>query len=304
MGFVTAIWELFFYYTVLFGCGVAAIYGPMMATVSRWFTEKRGLAIGLTAAGIGAGSLVMSPLVALIISSYGWRIAYIVIGTMTWVIFIPITIFIKRPSRKNLGVRSQEESAQGFSFAEALKTKALWILSLSWFFMSGALWAIMVHIVPLLTDKGITLKTAGLIAGLIGGGSILGRVIAGMLSDKLGRKFIILTAYYFQLMMLIWLLFSKEAWMFLVFTPLFGVSSGGWGSAMATVPADYFGLKATGIIFGFILIIAGIGVAICPYIGGYIFDMTHSYHYMITMCIFATIAAIILFSFFKAPAKV
>jgi MFS family permease len=302
MGFVKDIWELYFYYTLVFGLGVASMYGPMMATVSHWFTQRRGMAIGLAVSGVGGGSLVFSPLVALIISLYGWRTSYMVIGTATLIMFIPITIFIRAPSRETVGIEGKHEGALSFSFMEALKTKALWIFSLSWLFIAMALWAIMIHMVPLLTDKGISLKMAGLLAGLIGAGSILGRIIAGIISDKLGRRQTILLTYHFQLIMLIWLLFSEGVWMFFIFALLFGVSSGGWGSALAAIPADYFGLRAIGAIFGLVIIIVGIGVGIGPYIGGYIFDKTHSYYYMVLICIFVTIVAIVLTLFLKSPA--
>jgi OFA family oxalate/formate antiporter-like MFS transporter len=304
MSRITSIWEFYLYYALLFGLGIAAVYAPMMATVSRWFTLKRGLAIGLTAAGLGVGSLVLSPLAAWLISSCGWRTAYLCVGVMAFAIFIPITVLIKRAPSKSLGVEGEGEPSKGFSFGEALRTRAFWIFSLSWLFIALALWAIMVHIVPLLTDREIPLTVAGFLAGLIGGGSLIGRIGAGFLSDRLGRKLILLTSYIFQLMMLIWLLFSTEMWMFYVFAPLFGISFGGWAGVIAAFPADYFGSRATGAIFGFSMIIVGIGGAIGPYVGGYIFDITHSYGYAIGMSILATFVGIVLASLLKPPAKV
>lgn len=151
----------------------------------------------------------------------------------------------------------------------------------------------MIRIVPLATDRGMSMVTAGILAGLIGAFSLVGRISAGFFSDKAGRKNIFISALILQLIITIWLLFTKEAWMLFIFAIIFGLSSGGWTGVIAAFPVDYFGFRATGAIIGFGVIMAGVGVAIGPYLGGYFFDATQSYHLMVVMCIIATIAAII-----------
>jgi MFS family permease len=300
MRYVTTIWELYLFFGLFFSMGIAGEYIPVMSTVLRWFKVKRGLAIGLTAAGLGAGSLVFSPLCAWLISSYGWRTAYTVLGILAWAIFIPIVKFIKQVPRESLELGKLD----GLSFSEAFRTRAFWALGFSWFFIAVALWAVMVHIVPLATDRGVSMMTAGILGGVIGGTSIIGRISSGFLSDKVGRKRMLITEFTFQSIAIIWLLFSTEVWMLFLFAILFGLSSGGWAGVIAALPADYFGFKATGSILGFAVILAGMGVAIGPYLGGYIFDTTQSYNYMVIMCIIATIAAIISASLLRPPVRI
>ena len=270
MSYVTTVWELYLSYGVLFSIGVAGEYIPVMSTVSQWFKVKRGLAIWLTTAGLGAGSLIFSPLCAWLISSFGWRTACTVLGIVAWVIFIPIVKFIKRVPRESIESRKLD----GFSFSRAFRTKAFWGLGFSWFFIAIGLWAVMIHIVSLATDRGMPMMTAGILCGVIGATSIIGRISAGFFSDKVGRKRILISEFTFQLIALIWLLFSAKVWMLFLFAILFGFSSGGWTGVIAALPADYFGYKATGTILGFSAIMAGVGVAIGPYLGGYIFDVT------------------------------
>jgi OFA family oxalate/formate antiporter-like MFS transporter len=289
MGYTTSIRELYLYYGFLFSIGVAGAYIPVMSTVSRWFKVKRGLAIGLTAAGLGAGSLVFSPLSAWLISSFGWRKAFTLVGIVAWVVFIPIVKFMKQVPRES----TEKEEFEGFSFSEAFWTRSFWAFSFSWFFICIAMWAIMIHIVSLATDRGIPMMTAGILAGIIGAASIIGRINAGFLSDRVGRRRVLITEFSVQLISFIWLLFSTKIWMLFFFAVLFGLSSGGWAGVIAAFPADYFGFKATGSILGFANALAGVGVAMGPYVGGYIFDTTRSYDYMVVMCIIATIAAIV-----------
>ena len=298
MRYLTSIWELYIFYGVLFSIGIASVYIPVMSTVSRWFKAKRGLAIGLTAAGLGAGSLIFSPMSAWLISSFGWRTAYTVLGILALVIFIPIVKFLKQVPRES----TESEGLEGFSFSEAFCTRSFWAFSFSWFFIAIAMWAILIHIVPLATDRGMPLMTAGILAGIIGAASIIGRINAGFLSDKVGRKRVLITEYSVQLISFILLLYSTKVWMLFLFAVLFGLSSGGWAGVIAAFPADYFGLRATGSILGFANVLAGVGVAMGPYLGGYIFDTARSYDYMVVMCIIATMAAIVS-GLFLTPVK-
>jgi MFS family permease len=293
MSHVNSVWELYLYYGLIFSLGIAATYAPVMATVSRWFKAKRGLAIDLTASGLGAGSFIFSPLSALMISSFGWRASYIFLGIIAWVIFIPIVKFIRKAPNQIMEAQRESESPEGLSFSEAFRTGTFWALCFSWMFAAVTVWTIAMHIVPLATDQGMSILRGGILAGLIGGSSLVARIVGGFLSDKVGRKKIYVGTLIFQLTVTISLLFCKKVWTLFLFAILFGLSSGGWAGIIAAFPADYFGLQATGSIIGFFVLMAGIGVAIGPYLGGYIFDTTQSYEYMIVMCIIATIGALI-----------
>lgn len=299
MSRVDSIWELYVYFGILFSIGLACIYSPVMATVSRWFAAKRGFAAGITATGIGSGALVFSPLSAWLISTVGWRQSYVILGIVAWVIFVPIIIFVKRAPVRITGDASQGTSADGLSFGEAIKTTAFWSIALSLMFLDIAIFALMMHIVMLASDRGVSIVLSGSIAGLIGGASLFGRLGAGYFSDHFGRKRVFILACIFQLVMFIWLFFAVNTWMLVVFAVLFGVGYGSWAGIMGVLPADYFGYRATGEILGFIVILCGIGVAIGPFLGGLIYDKTGSYDYMIVMCVAATVCAVIMASFLK-----
>jgi len=299
MSRVDSVWELYVSFGILFSIGLACIYSPVMATVSRWFSARRGFAAGITATGIGAGVLVFSPLSAWLISTVGWRQSYVVLGIVAWVVFVPIVIFVREAPARMMGDASPGTSADGLSFGEAIKTTTFWAIALSLLFLDIAIFALMMHIVMLASDRGMSIMMSGGIAGLIGGASLFGRLGAGYFSDHFGRKRIYILACIFQLLMFIWLFFAVDTWMLVVFAVFFGVSYGSWAGLMGALPADYFGYKATGEILGFIVILCGVGVAIGPFLGGLIYDKTGSYDYMIVMCIAVTICGVILASFMK-----
>ena len=175
------------------------------------------------------------------------------------------------------------------------------MISLAWLFLAIAYWAVAINIVPLLTDSGVSLVNAGVVVGVIGGSSMISRLGIGFLSDRIGRKRSILISLLIQLGGAILLLFCGELWMFFIFSALFGLGMGGWSGTVPSLPADYFGSKATATILGFMVLFAGVGVGLGPLAGGYIFDVTCSYDYMKWMCVVALVVAVIFASQIKSP---
>ncbi|RJQ59906.1 MAG: MFS transporter [Desulfobacteraceae bacterium] len=304
MSRIHAIWELYVYYALFLGFGIASIYAPMLAVVSQYFRIKRGLAIGIASIGVGCGSLLMSPLTGWLVSSCNWRSAYLALGVLTWMIFIPIILLVKGVSRQSTRTENGNPLSVDFSFLEALKTKSLWVYTFSFFFISISIWPIIIHFVPLLTDSGFLLVKASLLTGLLGGVSVVGRIVGGFFSDRIGRKRILLAGFIIQMISLIWLYYSRQEWMFYVFALFFGFSSGLWAGVVAAFPADYFGLRATGSIFGVTLIMVGVGSAIGTYLGGYLFDRSGSYNNTVIMSIMGTFFAILTALFLKPPRRI
>lgn len=89
-------WQLFLTYGVLLAMGTGASYTVTMSTVSRWFEKKRGLAVGIAGSGGGVGIVVMAPLATYLITNFDWRMAFIVIGLIAWVVVIPVAQLLKK----------------------------------------------------------------------------------------------------------------------------------------------------------------------------------------------------------------
>lgn len=313
MSQISAIWQLYLFYGVLMGIGVSGSYTPSMSTIARWFVKKRGLMIGIAASGVGFGTLVMAPTANFLISNYGWRTSYTIIGVVVLTIIVTAAQFIKRdPTR--LGLKPYGESqtelgninsmTMGFSFKRAIQTKQFWMLCPVFLCQGFVLSTILVHIAPHATDLAISPANAASILSVIGGASIAGRIVLGNLGERSGNKKAILVSFIVMFSSLLWLLITKELWMFYLFTIAFGFAYGGIASLISLISAELFGLGSLGIIIGAFIFSSTIGEAIGPALTGKIFDMTSSYQSAFLICIALIIIAIIFVLLLKPIAYV
>ena len=88
---ISSPWQLFITYSLLLSIGTGAMHVVLTSTASRWFEKKRGFALGIASSGAGLGMVIMSPFAAYLISGFGWRMAYIVMGLIAWLIAIPLS---------------------------------------------------------------------------------------------------------------------------------------------------------------------------------------------------------------------
>jgi MFS family permease len=283
-------WQLFITYSLLLSIGTSAVFVVIISTVSRWFDKKRGLAIGIANSGNGLGPLIMAPFATYLISSFDWRIAYIVIGLIALVIVIPLSKLLKKDPHEigalpdganSLSTDINNENINteltSFSLLQTLKTKSFWLFLSIWFFAGFNLLLILTHIVPHATDIGHSAGEAATILSLMSGASILGRIIMGRVSDNIGRKTTIIICSLLRAGAPIWLIWAQDLWMLYLFAMVYGFAQGGLVPPVSALVGDIFGLRNIGKILGMQDIGYGIGAAIGPAIGGFIFDIRGSY---------------------------
>jgi len=316
MSTVKAPWQLYVFYGIFAGVGFSFSYVPIASTVPHWFIAKRGFALGVTIAGIGIGTLIFAPLAQYLISQFGWRTSYLLIAVFLSVIALPLSYLLRlNPSEKGLlpyGVEKIEaESKQGdnspsntadFTLKQAIKTKTFRLLFAMYIFFYFALKMVMVHLKAYATDVGITPMVAATLIGLVGGGSIVGTLAIGSISDKIGRKTCFSIAYLLMAVMMLWLIKVNQAWQFYLFSAFFGFGYGGSFILFPATIGDWFGTKFHGSIFG-MLSLAALGGAIGPLLAGYIFDTRGSYELAIITGAAALFIAMGLSLLIKAPQK-
>lgn len=295
MSQTSLVWHLYLFYGVMIGIGLSASWIPLVSTIARWFVKGRGIMTGVVISGIGIGIIIMPPLVGWLISSYGWRTSYIIIGIIVLVLIVLAAQFL----RKEPGQVGQLPYGEGeklnsatrdFSLREAFHNPRFWILSAIYLCFGFSLESIMVHIDPHVTEFGISAAIAAGILAIIGGGSIPGRLVMGAFADRAGGKVALIVGFVLLTIALFWLQLAKEVWMFYLFAAIFGFAFGTLYVVLSPIVAELFGLSSHGAILGIIIFGYTIGGTIGPILAGKIFDITSSYQ--LAFLVFAIISAV------------
>lgn len=178
---------------------------------------------------------------------------------------------------KGDGEREQAYS-QGLTLREALRTASFWLLFLGFVLIVVALYGIMVHQVPYLTDRGIAKSWAEWAVAVSGATSIAGRLLFGRLSDRTReKKNALYPACLILVVSVLLLLFVRSVWMLMVFAVIYGFGFAAYGPVIPAVCAEVFGKANMGAIFGAVTTGGALGGAAGPVITGFIFDHTGSY---------------------------
>ncbi len=308
MSQVTSLWQLYIFLGITIGAGMSAGDTPVLATVARWFVKKRGMAIGISKAGVGIGMLIVPPLASWLILSYGWRVTYVIIGLICLAGIISAAMFMKRdPAQIGQfpdGAVKQVETkldveTRLFSLRQAIGTKQFWLFAISWFIVSFCAMIVLVHSAPRVTDIGISATVAATILGAIGGFSVVSRLVMGIISDRIGVKAVFIIGLVLLAASLTWVQYAKEAWMFYLFAGVYGVAHGTLYTVFTPLLAQLFGLRSIGVIVGVFVFTGTLGGSIGPILAGRIFDITNSYQLAFVLSLALSIIALVLMCFLR-----
>jgi OFA family oxalate/formate antiporter-like MFS transporter len=319
---INVVWQLYLFYGLIMGMGMGASYVPLMGVISRWFLKRRGLAIGIVMAGVGLGTLMMSPLAQFLISRFGWRNAYQIIGVLDCLIILAAAgIMVGDPRQKgklpygqilsNMQAGSEDpvkkekiDVEMSLSFQQAKKTGSFWVLLAVNFLWYLNLYMVLVHMVPYATDKGIpSVEAAGSLA-LLGACSIVGKITMGRVSDRIGGKATIAISFILQALGTFLLISVKSLFTIYAFAALFGFAYGGVTPQQAKITGEIFGTASIGSILGVIVFSGSIGGSFGPFLGGFIFDGTGSYGLAFALAAMALIIAFGLTFILRKPRDV
>lgn len=282
---LSALWHFYLLLGLLAGAGMSSMYIVPTATVSRWFAERRGLALGILLTGLNLAYVTGGPLSAYLISAVGWRKAYVVLGALVWLVVIPASLFTRLPpaSRAPSGdgtppaPGASAAAAAGVTIREGLGDRRLWLLAGSWALLGMAYMTVVIHIVPHIRDRGVTLEAASLALTIWGVSQIAGSLLFGFVADRLGTRLTFRVCLVMELVSLTAVLTGPPLWLLYLLIAGIGVGSGGTDTTIAKAASEIFGLRAIGAIIGIITLGWRVGAALGPPTAGFIYDATGSY---------------------------
>jgi len=251
---------------------------PYAKAVSGAFDTKRGLALGVTMAGVGLGTVLLPMFAQIMIGQVGWRGAYIGLGTVLFVVAFPSVFFLLkdiRPAHRRGAAATAGLS--GVTGGQALRSGVFWLLAIAFFFVALACAGMLAHIVAIMTDRGVPVQRATAAISLGGLALIAGRLLSGWLLDRVFAPYVALVFVLSPLAGILLLFGSDTAGLAMAATILVGLGLGAEVDLIAFLITRYLGLKAFGEIYGYLFLTFMFGSGLGPFVMGLSFAKTGSY---------------------------
>ena len=261
------------------GLAVGAIYVPLTAATTSWFTRHRSLAVSLVSAGLALGTTLMAPLARWLIVNHDWRFAMFSLGVIAWAVIVPAS-FLLRPAPAPAATTAAGAGGSGMNLAQALKTPVFWSLALANFACCAAHSGPIFHMVSYAADCGVAPLAAATVLGAAGLAALSGRIICGLLADRMGAKRTLVAGLALQAVAIALYLGARDLNALYAVSMLFGFSYGGAMPLYAILIREYFPAKIMGRVFGVVAAISTVGMALGPPVGGWLFDNFGGYGWL------------------------
>lgn len=189
---VEAFWQIFTIYVVLMPLAMS-LSGALMAQALavRWFPDRGGFAIGISALGTSLGGIVMPIVVAIFLEAGGWRLAHQYLALLV-LPFIPLTWLLLTPRMPDLQRKAEDNKNQQavVSAAEIVRSRSFWLLVLMFVPLYFSLAGFQYNLVPFLSDEGISTSMAALVISAMSMTAMLSKLIFGWLMDRFAHRLV------------------------------------------------------------------------------------------------------------------
>jgi len=285
-------------------------YFPLTVALIQWFERHRARALSVMSMGLALGGLAL-PAIAWSMHQYGWRATAFASGIIALVVGLPLaTVIRRRPQDHGETVdglppataSAPDASARApvgqkeFSVAQALRTRAFWLLALGHAFALLVVTSVNVHgITHMKEGLGYTVQQAALVVMLLTFGQIGGVLLGLLIGDRFEKRYIAALCMLGHTVGLLLLTYARTPWEVGAFAIVHGIAWGLRGPFMQAIRADYFGRNAIGMILGLSAVIIALGQIGGPLVAGVFADLTGNYRLGFTILALVAGAGSVLF---------
>lgn len=292
-------------YGGMVGASGGAFFAPLMATVIGWFDRHRSLAVSLVSLGAGVAPMVMTPLATVLIEQIGWRSAMAATAVVATALIFPLGLLVRRPPAPIDEETSQNApgsaSNEGRSIVEVMRRPQFIVLAAVFFLCCAAHSGPIFHTVSYAMLCGASAIAAASIYSVEGVAGLFGRLIFGVLADRLGVKRVIVAGLLLQAAGIYTYIYIGELTQFYMLAMVLGLAYGGVMPLYAVLARDYFSARVMGTVLGGITMTSSIGMAFGPVGGGWLFDTFGDYHWLYVSSAGIGIAAALVALTFPKP---
>ncbi|MBO66143.1 MAG: hypothetical protein CL509_07705 [Actinobacteria bacterium] len=268
--------------------GMSCSWVPCNATVVRWFVVRRGFATAIATAGGSLANILVPPIAAVLVSAYGWRVAILAMSLTGGVCMLLSSIVLERDP-EGVGQKPDgrieptggltEDLEEGMTPAEAWRSRTYWKIFGMYALTFVAVFVPFVHGVQFAQSLGASLQTASTVISAIGIGGLIGRLVMGPVSDRIGRKNAVMLALFLETASFLGMAGANSLWLLYLSAATFGFAYGGGVVVFPPLVADFFGRAHAGSIVGRIFATAGTMAAIGPYTAQVLRDALGNYRW-------------------------
>jgi MFS family permease len=267
-----------FAFGLLVGLATSAIFAPIVACVTGWFTTQRSLAVSLVSAGFGVAPLTMSPWVAQLAITHEWRQVLQIVAMLVVLVMVPVAFLIRRPpALEQATVAGAAGAESAMPMGQLLRSPQFVVLALTNFFCCATHSGPIIHTVSYAITCGIPLTTAVTIYSVEGLAGLGGRIAFGLAGDQFGARRTLIVGLLMQAFFAAAYYFANSLTVFYAVAVVFGFTYGGVMPLYAVLARENFPLKMMGTVIGGTAMAGSLGMATGPVLGGWLYDRFGSY---------------------------
>jgi MFS family permease len=269
-------------YGCLVGLSASAFIAPMISLTMRWFDTQRSLAVSLVSAGMGMAPMTISPLARWLITDFGdWRTAMMMIGIGAWIILLPTVLLVRNPPADvEAAAGGPQAEGAAMPLPKVFRSPQFLALAFTFFACCAAHSGPIFHMVSYAMFCGVTPMAAVSIYSVEGAAGLGGRIVYGLLADRLGVKPVLIVGLMIQALVIAAYTMATDLTHFYLLAIIFGGTYGGVMPLYAVLAREYFGAKILGTVLGAVSMLSSIGMAFGPLAGGWAFDAFNNYNWL------------------------